>query len=153
MNNRFPFLKDYRPKQGAEGGFLLDSEDGLSFDMEGYAGVYIIEATDRFKFPYPAGQSGVIYIGKAEELRSRLIQHRQRLNRLKKTKGEWGMGVKEPWVSSKYQYMFKYGARVYYFKCRRTQEAKEEEAKIMWAFYQMYRALPVGNGARSYSKY
>ena len=153
MNKRFSFLKDYRPKQGADGGFLLDSDDGLPFDMEGYAGVYIIEATDKFRFPYPAGQSGVLYIGKADELRSRLIQHRQRLNRLNKTKGEWGMASEEPWVSSKYQYMYKYGARVYFFKCKGKQEAKEEEAKIMWAFYQKYRALPVGNGAKSYSKY
>lgn len=152
MAKHFPFLKDYRPIQGAEGGFLLDDPDGLPFDIEGYSGVYIIEANSKYKFPYPGGESNVLYIGKAEELRSRLCQHRHRLNRLKNTNGEWGMADNEPWVSSKYQYMYKYGAKVYYFKCRGKQEAKEEESKIMWAFYKKYRALPVGNGAKSYSK-
>lgn len=152
MGKAFPFLKDYRPVQGAEGGFLLDDERGLPKDIKGFAGVYIIEATEKIKFSYPVGSSRVIYIGKADELHSRLSQHRQRLNLLKKTKGEWGMKSNEPWVSSKYQYMYYYGARVYYFKCRRKQEAKEEESRIMWAFYRKYRALPVGNGAKSYSK-
>ena len=152
MGRRFTFLKDYRPVQGADGGFILDDENGIPFDMEGYSGVYIIETTDKFKFPYPTGQSSVIYIGKADELRSRLCQHRQRLNRLNNTKGEWGMQEDEPWVGSKYQYMYYHGAKVYYFKCRGKQEAKEEEARIMWAFYRKYRALPVGNGAKSYSK-
>ena len=151
MNRHFPFLKDYRPVQGAEGGFLLDDPDGLPFDMEGYSGVYIIEATDKFKFPYPSGQSSVLYIGKADELRSRLRDHRQMLNRLKKDK-DYGMGDDEPWVSSKYQYMHTHGAKVYYFKCRGQQQAKEEESRIMWAFYRKYRALPVGNSAKSYSK-
>ena len=152
MAKIYTFLKDYRPKQGADGGFILDDEKGLPFDMDGYSGVYIIETTDRFKFPYPAGQSNVIYIGKADELRSRLSQHRRRLNRLNESNGEWGMKDDEPWVGSKYQYMYYHGARVYYFKCRGKQEAKEEEAKVMWAFYKKYRALPVGNGAKSYSK-
>lgn len=40
MNKHFPFLKDYRSKQGADGGFPLDSEGGLPFDMEGYARQY-----------------------------------------------------------------------------------------------------------------
>ena len=152
MKKHFPFLKGYRPIQGAEGGFLLDDPKGLPFDMEGYSGVYIIETTDNFKFPYPAGKSKVIYIGKADELRSRLSQHRHRLNRLNNSKGEWGMAEEEPWVGSKYQYMYFHGAKVYYYKCRGQQEAKEEESRIMWAFYQKYRALPVGNGAKSYSK-
>ncbi len=152
MKKHFPFLKGYRPIQGAEGGFLLDDPEGLPFDMEGYSGVYIIETTDNFKFPYPAGNSKVIYIGKADELRSRLSQHRHHLNRLNNSKGEWGMAEEEPWVGSKYQYMYDHGDKVYYYKCRGQQEAKEEESRIMWAFYQKYRALPVGNGAKSYSK-
>lgn len=151
-NKKNPFLHNYRPQQGAEGGFFLDDEDGLPFDMEGYAGVYIIETGDKFRFPYPSGQSGVIYIGKADELRSRLQDHRHMLMKLQADK-DFGMAANEPWVSSRYQYMLKHQARVYYFKCRGKQEAKEEESRIMWAFYQKYRSLPVGNGAKSYSKY
>ena len=150
MSRKFPFLHDYRPRQGAEGGFFLDDKDGIPSDLKGFAGVYIIEAGKRFKFPYPTGQSGVIYIGKADDLRSRLQDHRCILAQLQKDE-DYGMAPNEPWVSSRYQYMLKYRARVYFFRCRRQQEAKEEESKIMWSFYKKYRALPVGSGAKSYS--
>lgn len=148
----FPFLKDFRETRGAAGGFLLNDETGIPSDTNGYSGVYIIEATDGFKFPYPKGNSKVLYIGKADNLYSRLHCHRNRVNRLNKTNGDYGMAKDEPWVSSKYQYMYYHGAKVYYYKCLRKQDAKELEARVMWSFYQKYRALPVGNGAKSYSK-
>ena len=72
--------------------------------------------------------------------------------RLQESKGEYGMDVNEPWISSKYQYMFYHGARVYYYKCLKKQDAKNLEAHLLWAFYSKYRALPVGNGSKSYSK-
>lgn len=148
----FPFLKDFRENRGAAGGFLLNDETGIPSETVGYSGVYIIEATDGFKFPYPKGNSKVIYIGKADNLHSRLMGHRTRVNQLVKTKGNYGMADDEPWVSSKYQYMYYHGAKVYYYKCLGKQEAKQLEASIMWSFYQKYRALPIGNGAKSYSK-
>jgi excinuclease UvrABC nuclease subunit len=147
----FPFLKEFRPCQGASGGFLLNKDD-ISGDTRHNSGVYVIESADGFKFPYPKGRSNVLYIGKADNLHSRLMHHWRRLKRLIESKGEYGMEDDEPWVSSKYQYMFYHGAKVYYYKCQRTQEAKELEARVLWAFYSKYRALPVGNGAKSYSK-
>ena len=149
---KFPFLKDFRQRQGAAGGFLLDAEEGIPSELGGHAGVYVIEATDDFKFPYPKGNSKVIYIGKADDLRARLKQHRHRLNQLIDTDGKYGLADDEPWVSSKYQYMYYHGARVFFYKCLGKQEAKELEARVMWSFYKKYRALPVGNGAKSYSK-
>lgn len=150
--NTFPFLKDFRVNRGAAGGFLLNDETGIPSETNGCSGEYIIEATDSFKFPYPKGNSKVLYIGKADNLYSRLLGHRTRVNQLVNTNGNYGMDDDEPWVSSKYQYMYYHGARVYYYKCLGKQEAKELEARVMWAFYQKYRALPVGNGAKSYSK-
>lgn len=130
----------------------MDAEEGIPSELGGYAGVYVIEATDNFKFPYPKGNSKVIYIGKADDLRARLKQHRHRLNQLIDTDGKYGLADDEPWVSSKYQYMYYHGARVFFYKCLGKQEAKELEARVMWSFYKKYRALPVGNGAKSYSK-
>ncbi len=148
----FPFLKNFRQRQGAAGGFILDAQDGIPIETKGRAGIYVIEAADGFKFQYPRGKSKVLYIGKADDLYVRLGQHRHRLQQLIDSKGEYGMAEDEPWVSSKYQYMYYYGAKVFYYKCLGKQEAKELEARVMWAFYTKYRALPVGNGAKSYSK-
>lgn len=148
----FPFLKDFRQRQGAAGGFILDDENGIPEETKGRSGVYVIEAIDGSKYPYPKGNSKVIYIGKADNLYTRFSHHRHRLQLLIHSKGEYGMADDEPWVSSKYQYMYYNGAKVYYYKCLGKQEAKELEAIVMWAFYSKYRALPVGNGAKSYSK-
>ena len=88
----------------------------------------------------------------SDKLRTRLLQHRRVVMMLKETKGQFGMGRNEPWISSKYQYMYKHGARVYVYKCRRTQDAKNEESSALWSFYRLYHALPVGNGAKSYAR-
>ena len=149
----FPFMSNFRTEQGVDFDFLLDNDEGLPPGLDDSPGIYIIETVDRFKFPYPKGQSKVIYIGMSDKLRSRMLEHQRTVRRLKDSKGQYGMKKNEPWVSSRYQYMLKHQARVYYFKCRGKQEAKEEESRIMWAFYQKYRSLPVGNGAKSYSKY
>ena len=91
---KFPFLKDFRQRQGAAGGFLLDAEEGIPSELGGHAGVYVIEASDNFKFPYPTGNSKVIYIGKADDLRARLKQHRHRLNQLIDTDGKYAQCIK-----------------------------------------------------------
>lgn len=146
----FPFLESYRPEQGARGGFRLD-KDEIPEETRDKAGVYIIETTNGFHFPYPEGKSNVIYIGESENLMVRFKEHRKTLMKLKEN-SEYGMKPKEPWISSRYQYMLRKGARVFYYTRRGNQEAKEMEAEVIWRFYEMYRALPVGNSAKSYSR-
>ena len=148
----FPFMSDFRTGQGVDFDFLLDDKEGLPPDLDDSPRIYIIETVNRFKFPYPKGQSEVIYIGMSDKLRTRILEHRRIFRHLKKSKGQYGMKKNEPWVSSKYQYMYKHGARVYIYKCRRTQDAKNEESSALWSFYMTYRALPVGNGAKSYMR-
>lgn len=147
----FPFLKDFRQRRGAAGGFVLN-EDDIPEDTRGCAGVYVIEATDGFKFPYPKGKSKVIYIGESDDLMVRLKKHRKNLNELWDDIDYGIYDDDEPWPCDRYQYMRYHGAKVYYYKCLRTQEAKNLESKVLWAFYTKYRALPVGNGAKSYLK-
>ena len=152
MVKTFPFLKDYRTIKGAEGGFSLLKDDDMLNNVSEVPGVYIIEAEDRCRFPYPRWSSPVIYIGKSDtSLRRRLKEHRAILSELHNN-SDYGIPKDDPWVSSRYQYMHRHGAKVYYYPCRGKQEAKEEEAKVIWQFYEKYRALPVGNAAKSYSK-
>jgi hypothetical protein len=146
----FPFLEGYRPGYGVHGGFKLDKED-IPEETRDKGGVYIIETTNGFHFPYPDGKSNVIYIGESDDLMTRLKEHRQTLWKLQENP-EYGMKPKQPWISSRYQYMYYKGARVYYYPAIGNQSPKEMEAEIIWRFYQYYRALPVGNAAKSYSR-
>ena len=91
----------------------------------------------------------MIYIGKVNNTYTRLSIIATAYSYLLKQNG---IADDEPWVSSKYQYMYHNGAKVYYYKCLGKQDAKELETRVMWAFYSNHRTLPVGNGAKSYSK-
>ena len=146
----FPFLEGYRTEIGVRGGFKLATEP-IPEETRGKGGVYIIETTNRFNFPYPCGKSPIVYIGQSDNLMTRLKEHRQTLLKLKENT-EYGMKPTQPWISSRYQYMRYKGARVYYYPCWGNQDPKEMEAEIIWRFYQYYRALPVGNAAKSYSR-
>ena len=152
MAKTFPFLKDFRNGIAAEGPYNLLNLDDLNKVTES-PGVYIIEAQDKFKFPYPKGSSSILYIGMStSSLRQRLKRHRLHLMELENTNGEHGMADNEEWVSQRYQYMYYHGAKVYYYSRKGKQDAKDLEAEILWQFYSKYRALPVGNGAKSYAK-
>lgn len=151
MRKTFPFLKGFRDNRGYDVTFLLSDEETLN-ELDNCPGVYVIEATDGAKFSCPVGSSSIIYVGKSDHLRSRLRKHRAQLQRLIDDK-EYGMRTNEPWVCSRYQFMLYHGARVYVYKClKRSQDAKDLESLIMWSYYQKYRCLPIGNGAKSYSK-
>ena len=64
---------------------------------------------------------------------------------------DWGIENNQQ-LSSKYQYMYYNGSHVDVYKCRGNQDSKNLESLFLNQFYQKYRALPVGNGARSYEK-
>ena len=152
MAKTFPFLKGFRTETGAKGGFDLLDSDQLK-EVPNVPGVYIIETKDRFRFPYPRWSSRVIYIGMSRtSLKQRLKKHQSHLSILCDTKGEYGMKDNEPWVFSRYQYMYRHSTVVYFYPCKGKQDAKNLEAEIIWRFYEKHRALPVGNGAKSYSK-
>ena len=152
MRKKFPFLKDFRPTLGYDSTFLLDEDEDALNALNNCPGVYIIEATDGSEFSCPVGSSSIIYIGKSEHLRTRLKEHKAILQLLQDN-SEYGMKNNEPWISSRYQFMLYHGARVYVYNClKQSQDAKELEAQTIWRFYQKYRCLPIGNGAKSYSK-
>ena len=99
MIKTFPFLKDYRTIEGAKGGFSLLKDDDMLNKVPPCSGVYIIEAEDRFRFPYPRWSSPVIYIGKSDtSLRRRLKEHRAILEELHNN-SDYGIPKDDPSVS------------------------------------------------------
>ncbi len=114
-------------------------------------GVYIISATDGTQYIYPNGKrSPIIYIGMSEDLLRRLIEHYRNLKELLADKN-YGIDNNKQ-LPSRYQYMYYNGSHVDVFKRRGPQDAKNLESIILNRFYQTYRALPVGNGARSFGR-
>jgi hypothetical protein len=116
-----------------------------------FSGVYII-----YRCSYVSPQNvvdliDVLYIGQADNLRRRLTEHLKNLDSIRDDetymRGHWHQPC------SRYQYMKYYGAYVYTFHClKNSQDAKNLESQILWKFYERYRSLPVGNGARSFRK-
>lgn len=148
------FYPDFRPVRGTDASFdLLDfeDEDFVCPINKDDVGIYIISATDGTKYVYPNGKrSPIIYIGKSDRLLKRLRnEHYYKHLRLLLEDRDYGIEDNLQ-MASRYQYMLYNGSHVDVFKCRGNQEAKHLESVFLNQFYQKYRAIPVGNGARSF---
>lgn len=150
------FIPDFRPAKGPDASFDLrefQDKDYRCPITDEDTGVYIITATDGTKYVYPNGlMSPIIYIGMSDRLLSRIKDghYTKGLKRLLRNP-DWGIDENKQ-LASRYQYMYYNGSHVDVFKCRGYQDAKYLESMIMNQFYQTYRAIPVGNGARSFCK-
>lgn len=142
------FSGPFRPTRGHDNDITL-CDDDLK-DISAGPGVYIILSEDKTKFVYPNGMNSIIYIGQAKNLRRRLREHLRHLNDVIDHEIYYLREHIER--CPRYQYMRFHGARVITFNClKRTQTAKELESIILLKFYEKYRSIPVGNGARSFS--
>ena len=151
------FMGDFRPSKGMDASFdIRDFGDGsfICPVKDGDMGVYIISATDGTKYPYPNGKrSPILYIGKSDNLLRRLRDEHY-YKGLKRLIDNPDWGIDENWqLCSRYQYMYYNGSHVDVYKCLGKQDAKDLESMFLNMFYQKYRALPVGNAARSYGRY
>lgn len=148
------FIGDFRPLRGINASFDLRDFGKLDFDCpikNGDKGIYIISSTDGTKYLYPNGKrSPILYIGKSDDLLRRLRDEHY-YKGLKRLIDNPDFGINENHqLASKYQYMYYNGSHVDVYKCLGKQESKNLESLFLNQFYQTYRALPVGNAARSY---
>ena len=145
-------MPDFRSVKGPDASFDLRDllEKVFSCPIKrGDIGVYIITSTDGTKYVYPNGKkSPILYIGRSDDLLRRLKEHCKNL-KLLLTDPDWGIEDNIQ-IASRYQYMYYNGCHVDVFKCRGYQESKLLESEVLNQFYQTYRAIPVGNGARSF---
>ncbi len=123
---------------------LLDKESFKLIPEE--KGSYIIVSNSQ-KFILPKGESKVIYIGKSDNLRSRLTTHRKHALSLDNlSKPERAKYI----LYARYQYMASFGAQVFWYIRRGRQTALGLEKYLLDCFYERYLALPVANAANSY---
>lgn len=127
---------------------LLDSE---AIDLiPNIPGVYIIVATKKgISFQYPNGKSPVMYIGMSKNLRQRIKNHATITNAVACRLDEYDRMHLQ--CHQRYHYFRAFGAKVYLFTRRGTQQPKEQESFYLGKFYERYLSLPVSNGARSFS--
>src|SRR6266511_3288980 len=80
-------------------------------DVPAARGVYILIARAGFSFMYPRRQSSVFYIGKADSLRARLLQHLRYATEVRRSR-------KETLYWPRYEYAATFGARYTYVLAR-----------------------------------
>jgi excinuclease UvrABC nuclease subunit len=137
------FNKNHRPPDG----FIKNLMDEDSFrQLPSARGAYLIVSNSQ-EFLYPKGKSRIIYIGKSKNLKSRLTTHRRHTFELiyspKPKRAEF-------LHFARYQYMASYGAQIYWYTTRGTQDEGDLEKRLLDRFYDRYLSLPIANGANSY---
>ena len=106
-------------------------------DLPDESGAYVLGASGDTAMIYPWGTSPIYYIGKADSLRDRLIQHRRHIEGA--AANYW-----ERWWWPRYQYGAAFGASCSWFLAG-DREPSALEAILVTEFYQHYGSIPVTN--------
>ena len=148
---------DFRAVQGPDVSFNLkdyfyNPENVKDLPIENRPGCYII-STDKQELTYANGKkSKIIYIGLSDKIKRRLKEEHYCKN-LKCLLGNKNFGLQDNrQMQDKYQYMYYLGAHVDVFYARGNQDIKRFESMLIYQFYNHYRSMPVGNGARSFAE-
>lgn len=137
-------LKNYKKYYDFSGykltcyGKLSDIEDKT--ELKKIRGAYIM-LSDEQEFVYPNGNSKICYIGKSENLYSRLNSHRKNTLGVKEYLEK---DLKNYFSYDRYCYMYKFGANVYVIE-KEDEFPENLEYYLLDAFYCSYYAFPVGN--------
>lgn len=94
-------------------------------------------------FPYPQGRSRVFYIGQSVNLRHRLYRHKMAI---RLAKSQRLLVVYRPIT----EYSAKFGANVAVTKAQK--DPRETEFRLLAAFMEQFRGLPVANSAVNWRK-
>lgn len=119
------------------GGPPIDLLEAVDRDLPTEAGAYVLGAAGETMLVYPWGSSPVYYIGKADDLRQRLLVHRKHI--FGALEDYW-----DRWWWPRYQYGAAFGASCGWFTSPKK-SAKELEAKLVEDFYLRFGSIPVAN--------
>ena len=117
---------------------LIDllGDEGKESTIPNTGGAYVI-GTAGTMLIYPWGSSPIFYIGKAKDLRARLIGHRtSMLKALEDSDQYW-------WP--RHQYGAAFGAHVAWYSIKGREEPQNIEATLVEAFYDAFGAIPCAN--------
>ena len=102
-------------------------------------GAYVLGASTTM-LTYPWGTSPIFYIGKANNLRARVIQHRTNILSARDDHDEryW-------WP--RYQYGAAFGTHVAWYSRHGQQNPQNVEAHLIEKFYEVFGAIPTANSS------
>ncbi|KJG01042.1 MULTISPECIES: GIY-YIG nuclease family protein [Vibrionaceae] len=106
-------------------------------ELPNQAGVYVLYS-ERQQFPYPWEFSGVFYIGKADNLNTRVIETHKKHTLAAKNNQRKGNSLYYP----VYEYGASYGVSCIYCLC---ENPKELEGELLARFATVNGAIPVAN--------
>lgn len=135
-------MKDFHLRFYKETRWFTDSVDLLECNLSKItdtAGAYVLGATDPTMLVYPWGSSPIYYIGKANNLRKRLSDHK------KFTLGARKKHAEVNWWP-RYQYGAAFGTTVAWYSVKGQQNPNDLESDLIDNFYDTYGALPAANG-------
>ena len=117
----------------------LFNEDGDEDQLPETGGAYIL-GTSRTMLTYPWGSSPIFYIGKAKDLRDRVIQHRKYIVKARDNHDEL-------YFSPRYQYGAAFGAHVAWYSRNGPEDPQNVEAYLIEKFYETFGAIPTANSS------
>ncbi len=116
---------------------LLGDEIDLVPDV---GGAYVLGTSDRTMLTYPWGVSPIFYIGKATNLKQRLLEHRKHIFGARRDHEEiyW-------WP--RYQFGAAFGANCAYYSRRGPENVQNIEARLITNFYDWFGSIPAANSS------
>lgn len=116
---------------------VIDLLEAEGDDLPEEGGAYVLGTAGETMLVYPWASSPVYYIGKADNLRTRLLAHRRHIQGA--MENYW-----EKWWLPRYQYGAAFGASCVWFTSDDT-SAKALEASLVNDFYSRFGSIPVAN--------
>ena len=117
---------------------LIDllNEEGDEDQLPETGGAYVL-GTSWTMLTYPWGTSPIFYIGKANNLRNRVVQHKRSILNARDNHDEY--------FWPRYQYGAAFGAHVAWYSRRGPEDPQNVEAYLIEKFYDSFGAIPTAN--------
>lgn len=114
-------------------------QDGVD-DVPSTGGAYVLGTSDGTMLTYPWGSSPIFYIGKADDLKTRLRAHRKNIRGAMEDHEElyW-------W--QRYQYGAAFGAHCAYYSRKGPENVQNVEAALIESFYLVFGSIPAANSS------
>ena len=125
----------------AECGWFTDMIDDLigiaDPEIPETAGAYVLGTSSNVMLTYPWGSSPVFYIGKADNLKKRALEHKGHIEDATHDhdKNHW----------PRYQYGAAFGTTFAWYSVHGRQEPKNIESSLIEEFYKVFGAIPAAN--------
>ena len=115
---------------------LLETKDDILLQVPVTGGAYVLGASTTM-LTYPWGNSPIFYIGKATNLRVRVLQHKANILH--------AIENHDDYFWPRYQYGAAFGTHVAWYSRQGPEDPQNVEADLVEYFYLAFGAIPAAN--------